>query len=101
MIYFVTFDVHRNCQVREIIFHCEAKNAKEAKEIARQQWMEGASKPAYQFHLYAKKSAIQNTEYLRVIDYLDRTRTGNNVMEHFICTNCRTWRANERNLYGN
>ena len=100
MIYFVTFEIHENCQIKDYIFHCEAKNAKEAKETARKFWSSLRGIKGYQFHLYGKKSNIQDISLLRVRGWNGTEYSGEYVMNHAFCTNFRTWRVNGRNLYG-
>ena len=53
MIYFVTFETHVSCKINEMIFHCEAKNATEAKETCKKYWSSLHVVKGHQFHLYA------------------------------------------------
>lgn len=99
MIYFVLFEVHKNCQISNYIYHCDAKNAATAKEKAKEAWKTNGNKP-HQFHIYGKKSNIQDEKYLRVKTWSGREINGHDVMENFICTDFRTWRINGKNLYG-
>ena len=96
-IYFVTFEIHKNCTVYNYIYHCEASTAKEAKEIARVEW---SGRKGYQFHLYGKKSNIQNADLLRVKSVFGREYSGSEVIGMYIPLDLRTWRVDGRNLYG-
>lgn len=100
MIYFATFEIHDHCQIRSMIYHCEAKNAKEAKEAARKFWTSLCGFKGYPFHLYAKKSRIQDIDLLRVRGWDGKEYSKDYVMNHVFCTDIRTWRVNGRNLYG-
>ena len=95
-IYFVTFEIHRNCTIYNYIYHCEAATAKEAKEIARNNWK---TKNGHQFHLYGKKSNVQNVDLLKVRSALGREYSGSDVIGRYIIIDQRTWRVNGRNLY--
>lgn len=102
MIYFATFETHWNCQIQSHVWHGEARNATEAKQKCREHWnhiYRSEKKTPYQFHLYAKRSRIQDKSKLCVHDWLNRKYSGTNVMG-FIMTDIRTWRVNGRNLYG-
>lgn len=99
MIYFVTFEKHVNCRIDDMIFHCEAKNAKEAVQIAKEYWQKYDFKP-HQFHLYAKKSRIQDPDLLQVHLWNGETRKGAALMNNFYCVDFRTWRVNGINKYG-
>lgn len=99
MIYYVTFEKHVSCRIDEMIFHCEAKNAKEAIKIAKQTWIDQCFKP-HQFHLYAHKSRIQDVELLKIRSWTGKEYGGQYIMNSFFCTASRTWRVNGRNLYG-
>lgn len=100
MIYFVTFELHQACKINDMIFHCEAKNAKEAKEIAKKFWSSLHGMKGHQFHLYAHKSAIQDVDLLRVRGWDGTEYKGQYVMNHVFCTDFRTWRVNGINKYG-
>jgi hypothetical protein len=100
MIYFVTFETHIACKINDMIFHCEAKNANEAKEICKKFWHSLHGIKGHQFHLYAKKSNIQDAKYLRVRGWEGTEYTGEYVMNHVFCTDFRTWRVNGINQYG-
>jgi hypothetical protein len=99
MIYFVTFDIQKDCQIKEMVFHCDAKNAKEAKVIAKKYWEDRHYK-SHQFHMYAKKSGIQNVDYLRVRTWKGTEIRKSAVMDHAYCTNISTWRIDGINQYG-
>lgn len=93
MIYYVTFDTQRNRCTSEWIFHCEAKNALEAKETAKLLWAERGHKE-HMFHLYAKKSRIQDMDLLKVRQIscsAEITHTADGVMNHFIKRIDRPW----------
>lgn len=99
MIYYVTFEKHVCCRIDAMIFHCDAKNAKEAKDICRATWEARGFKP-HQFHLYAHKSRISDPDLLSVRSWDSKVYKGANVMDRFICTETRTWRVNGINKYG-
>lgn len=100
MIYFVTFEIHQACRINEMIYHCEAKNAKEAKELGRKFWESLVGMKGHPFHLYAKKSSIQNRENLLVRGWDGTEYRGDYVMNHVFCTDFRAWRINGINQYG-
>jgi hypothetical protein len=95
-IYIVTFERHINCTIRDIVFHCEANNAKEAVQIAKDAW----TKKSYPFHIHAVKSRVQDIDHLTIHTWLSTTISGAALMNAFYCTDSRTWRVNGRNLYG-
>ena len=98
MIYIVTFEIHRNCQIKNMVFYCKAKNAKEACVIAKGLWQLCGGQ-GHQFHIHAVKSRIQDQEYLGVRNWKGQEVKGGGLLNRFICTNSRTWRVNGRNLY--
>ena len=100
MIYFVTFDIQEHCKINDMIYHCEASNAKEAKENAKKFWSSLHGMKGHQFHLYAKKSNIQDVNLLRVRGWDGTEYKGEYVMNHVFCTDFRTWRVNGICQYG-
>ncbi len=100
MIYFVTFEIHENCKIKYMIFHCEAKNANEAKEACKKFWSSLHGIKGHQFHMYAKKSRIQDVSFLRVKGWEGTEYSGDYCMNHVFCTDFRTWRVNGINKYG-
>lgn len=100
MIYFVTFEIHESCKIKDYVFHCEAKNAKEAKEAAKKFWSSLCGIKGHQFHLYAKKSNIQDVSLLRVRGWNGTEYSSEYCMNHVFCTDIRTWRVNGINQYG-
>lgn len=90
MIYFVTFQTQKNRTITDIIFHCEAKNAKEAVAIAKQAWVD-KGRTEHQFHLYAHKSRIQDQTLLNVIDWKSGRHNGVVVMNRFIGTDIHSY----------
>ena len=99
MIYVVTFEVHKNCQIHSFVYHCEAKNAKEACAIAKQAWQDEERKE-HMFHIHAVRSKRQAPGLLNVKTRASTTVQGEEVMNRFISTDLRTWRVSGRNLYG-
>lgn len=97
-IYFVTFEVHKNCTIYDYIFHVWALDAKEAKQLAKQAWEKDHQ--AHQFHLYAKRSKAPDTKFLRVVGWKGDSYTGDECISSFICTDFRAWRVNGINQYG-
>ena len=78
-IYFVTFSIKRNCTENKYIYHREASTAKEAKEIAVQNW----TGKGHQFHVYGKKSNVQNADLLRVKG-IRKEYSGSDVLGKYI-----------------
>ena len=91
MIYFVTFHTQKNCVIWDMIFHCRAKNAKDACVIAKQEWT-GRGHKEHQFHLYAHKSNIQDDGLLAVRSWKNNEWRGDDVMNRFIATSYRIWK---------
>ncbi len=92
-IYFVTFDIERRREreTQHYIFHCYAQNAKEAKEKAREAWT-AAGNQRHQFHMYGKKSNIQDPDVLKVNTWTGKEIKGKAVMDWCICWSITTWR---------
>lgn len=90
MIYFVTFQTQKNRTITDIVFHCEAKNAKEAVVVAKQAWAD-KGRTEHQFHLYAHKSSIQDQTLLGVIDWKSGRHNGVVVMNRFIATDTHSY----------
>lgn len=97
-IYIVTFEKHADCQIRNIVFHCEAENAKDACQIAKQAWSEKTA--AYPFKVHAVKARTQDISFLKIRNWKCQEISGAACMNEFYCTDFRTWRSNGRNLYG-
>lgn len=100
MIYFVTFEIHQSCRINNMIYHCMASNAKEAKESAKRFWSSLHGLKGHQFHMYAKRSDVQDVSLLRVRGWDGTEYKGDYVMNHVFCTDFRTWRINGINQYG-
>ena len=90
MIYYVIFQMQKNRMITDIVFHCEAKNAKEAVAIAKQSWVD-KGRTEHQFHLYAHKSRIQDQTLLGVIDWKGGKHNGVVVMNRFIATDTHSY----------
>lgn len=92
MIYYVMFDTQKNRCTTDWIFHCEARNASEAKEAARQVWTERGNK-SHQFHLYAHKSRIQDQRCLKIhaANTWVNCHEGDEVMNRFIRLGDHPW----------
>lgn len=88
-IYIVTFEIHRNCQIWNYVFHCEAKNAKDACALARRNWKMDAG---HQFHIHATRSRISDRNLLKVRTWKNTTVDGLNCMDRYIMIDCKTWR---------
>ena len=97
-IYFVTFEIHRDCKIFDYVFHCWAYDAKEAKELAKKAWSEGHK--SHQFHLYAKRSKAPDDKFLKVVCWQGTAFSGKDCIDKFLCTDFRTWRVNGINQYG-
>ena len=105
-IYIVTFEIHKDCQIKEYVYHCQAQNAKEACEIARHGGFYGKTEckankklMGHMFHVHAVKSRVQDIEKLTVRTWKGNTFTGDQVMNAYICVDFHAWRINGRNLY--
>ena len=94
MIYFVTFERQAGGRIDQMIYHCEASNAAEAKAAAKAAWEKANS--SHMFHLYAKRSRAISPEYLQVISWDSKTCTGEHCMNRFICTETKRWRRTTR-----
>lgn len=94
-LYIVTFEIHRNCQVQEWYYYCQAKNAKEASEIAKRTW----THEWHMFHVHAVKSRVQDANLLLVSTWKGNTYKGQDAIGKHIMISFRTWRINGRNLY--
>lgn len=95
MLYIVTFEIHRNCQVQEWYYYCQSKNAKEACEIAKRTW----THEWHMFHVHAVKSRVQDSNLLLVSTWKGNVYKGQNAIGKHIMISFRTWRINGRNLY--
>ena len=98
MIYIVTFEIHKDCAIHEFVYHCKAKNAKEACATAREAWASDGH-TGYMFHLHGTRSRVQDASLLHVVTWKGTHRNGEEVMNTFISTDSRTWRVSGRNLY--
>lgn len=88
-IYTVTFVREQNNMIDHITFHCWAANAQEAKCLARESWETRHTtkkKTPHMFHLEARRAVTQNTEDLRVTNWMQRDITGWDTMWTFILT---------------
>ena len=95
-IYYVTFDTQSVSfrETKEYFFHCYAKNAKEAKELCKEEWPKLFNshnpKIPHQFHIYAKQSRIQDVDLLGLRTWEDAPIRGKDCLG-FICTNVYRW----------
>ena len=102
MIYIVTFEIHKDCKIKNYVYHCESSNAKEACEKARCNWAHCRANiklMGHQFHLHAVRSKLQDSALLRVVSWKNVEYKGPECMNAYICTDWRTWRVNGRNIY--
>lgn len=92
MIYYVTFDTQKNRCTKDWIFHCEAKNAAEAVQIAKQAWTDKGN-TSHQFHLHAGKSRCNDPEQLKVraAETWVAVKSGDEVMNCFIALGSHFW----------
>jgi hypothetical protein len=88
-IYIVTFEIHKDCQIRNFVYHCNANNAKDACMQARECWN---SKNGHQFHVHAVRSKIQDPSLLQVRNWRGLTQTGRDIMYYYIMLDAKTWR---------
>ncbi len=98
MIYIVTFEIHRDCQIQSWVFHCTARNAKEACATARQEWTTRKHK-GHQFAIHAVRSRAQGADLLNVKTWRGEVK-GADVLDRFLETDFYAWRVDGRNLYG-
>lgn len=89
MIYVVVFDVRNGWQMNEMVFHCFAKNAVEAKEKAKKFWTNLNGMTGKPIHLHAVKSRIQDVKYLLIRGWEGTKYSGDYVMNHVFCTGYR------------
>ena len=95
-IYIVTFDTQhvRDRRTKHYVYHCEAKNAKEAVMLAKEAWPklfgENPRIP-HQFHLHAVRSRIQDPLFLRVVSWNNIPFNGKEGLD-FICTGWTNWK---------
>lgn len=94
-IYIVTYEIHRDCQIQAFVYHCEAQNAKDACEIAKQTW-KGKS---HMFHVHAVKSRIQDTDCISVKTWQNSVIRGADVMNKHIMLDFYTWRVNGKSVF--
>ena len=87
-IYIVTFELHKDCQVQNMVYHCMATTAKEASEIAKRNW----TRKEHMFHVHAVRSRINDQRLLTVRTWKGREIKGEDVMNHAHMTNFHTWR---------
>lgn len=95
-IYIVTFEIHKDCQIKNYVYYCHAQNAKEAVAKAKDGWR---SHIGHQFNLHAVKSRVQDTKAISVRSVMNTLYEGESVIGKFILTDLHTWRINGRNLY--
>lgn len=97
-IYFVTFETHEISTIYYYVFHCFAKNAKEAKQKAKEAWRAKGEKP-HMFHIYAKRSSINNVDLLRVKNIMCMEIKGEKVLDRISLISAMTVHG-KRKLYG-
>lgn len=96
MIYIVTFDqeLRSERRTKHFVYHCEAKNAKEAKEICKANWPKvfGLNpRIPHQFHMEAVRSRNQNPDYCKIITWNNDVVTGTDCIGSFYCTGWTNW----------
>lgn len=94
-IYIVTYEIHRDCQIQSFVYYCEAQNAKDACEIAKQTW----KSKSHQFHIHAIKSRTQDTDYISVKTWQNSIIRGADVMNKHIMLDFYTWRVNGKSVF--
>lgn len=104
-IYIVTFQRQADCTTYDMVFHCEANNAKEACQIAKDEWPDYCKKwygrnGLHLFHLHAVKSRTQDKDLIAIHDWLGMSVKGPELIGSFHCTDYRRWRINGINQYG-
>ena len=98
MLYIVTFEVHKDCKIHDFVYHCDARNAKDACETAKKAWTD-SDHTAHMFHLHGIKSKVQDAKLLSITTWKGTRLTGDEIMDTFVSTDLRTWRVSGRNLY--
>ena len=97
MIYIVTFDQELRSQrtTKHFVYHCEAKNAKEAKEICKANWPRifGLNPHIpHQFHMAAVRSRSQNIAHCGIITWNSDVIRGADCLDKFYCTGWTNWK---------
>lgn len=83
MIYCVTFDIKSKNLYINMVYHCEAKTAAEAKELCRSAWA-ATMRQHHPFHLAAHRAHIDVSE-LHVHDCNGGDIYGSDVLNRFCC----------------
>lgn len=94
-VYIVSFEIHKNCQIKDFVYHCIAQNAKEACKTARYFWR-GDS---HQFHVHAMKSRQQDPDRIHVQNWKGQIFDGLDALDKYICLDFKTWRYKSGNQY--
>ena len=94
-IYIVTFEIHRDCQIRDYVYYCYAANAKEACNSCKYSW----KGDGHQFHVHAVKSRIQDMNLLKARNWKSVETTGEDLMGKYIMTDIKTWRYKSGDHY--
>lgn len=94
-IYIVNFEIKRDCQIQQWAYYCEAQNAKDACEIAKQTW----TRKSHMFDVHAVKGRTQDANAISIKSWIGNGYRGADALNKHIMLDFRTWRINGRNLY--
>ena len=94
-IYIVTFEIHRDCQIQQLVYYCEAQNAKDACEIAKATWRH----KSHMFHVHAVKSRIQAIDAISIKSWQGNEYKGQNALNKHIMLDFYTWRVNGKSVF--
>lgn len=95
MTYIVTFDTEHRSErcTRHYVYHCEAKNAKEAVQIARDNWptvFGDNPRIPHQFHCHAVRSRFADPDMCRIVTWRGAVVNGQKCFD-FYCTGITNW----------
>lgn len=94
-IYIVTYDIQRDCQIQSFAYYCEAQNAKDACEIAKQTW----KSKSHMFHVHAVKSRIQAIDAISIKSWKGNECRGADALNKHIMLDFYTWRVNGKSVF--
>ena len=93
-LYYVFFNIQRNNQVQNWVYHCEAQNAKEATEMAKRTW----TSKSHMFHVHAVRSRM-SIDAVTVRCWNGHEIKGQNAIGKHIMLDFYTWRVNGKSVF--
>ena len=93
-VYMVFFNIQRNNQIQNWVYCCEATNAKEASEIAKQTW----TSKSHMFHVHAVRSRM-SIDAVSFTGWTGKQIKGRNAMGKHILLDFYTWRVNGKSVF--